>query len=273
MEEIAAALGDAARWRIVELLAERPRSVGELADLTGLRQPQATKHLQTLTRAGLVTVSPLGQRRIAAIEVAALNAFERRLRELIELAESTAGELDTIARYRSALAAEAARADRDRWADGRTFTFERVLAAAPQTVWRYWAEPELLESWWAPPSITITDCRIEARPGGRVILDYRDAEGRYHSAGQVRVAEEPGRLGFDLSLFDPAGAVLFTGRYDLTLTEALEGTRLRLDLGITDTAITASDFIAGINTGWGQVLDQLAHLVAIPTKSPRTPRK
>ncbi|GAB2534872.1 metalloregulator ArsR/SmtB family transcription factor [Nocardia heshunensis] len=259
MEEIAAALGDDARWRIVELLAGRPRSVGEIAELTGLRQPQATKHLQTLAKAGLVTVSPLGQRRIAALEVAALDAFARRLTELVELAESTVGELDTIERYRNALAAEAARADRDRWADGRSFGFERVFTAAPETVWRYWVDPALLESWWAPPSMTITDCLIEARPGGRVILDYRDAEGRYHSAGQVRVADEPAHLEFDMSLFDPAGAVLFTGRYDVTLTEIPEGTRLRLDLGITDTVITASDFIAGIETGWGQVLDQLAH--------------
>jgi len=49
-----AALADSARWRIVELLADRPRSVGVVADLGGLRQPQATKHLQTLERAGLV---------------------------------------------------------------------------------------------------------------------------------------------------------------------------------------------------------------------------
>ena len=72
-----------ARWRIVELLAERPRSVGELAELTGLRQPQTTKHLQTLARAGLVTVFPLGQRRVYAIETAPLAALERRLRELV----------------------------------------------------------------------------------------------------------------------------------------------------------------------------------------------
>ena len=31
MHQIASALGDDARWRMVELLAERPRSVGELA--------------------------------------------------------------------------------------------------------------------------------------------------------------------------------------------------------------------------------------------------
>ena len=52
MEQIAAVLGDGARWRLVELLAERPHSVGELAELTGLRQPQTTKHLQALSRVG-----------------------------------------------------------------------------------------------------------------------------------------------------------------------------------------------------------------------------
>ena len=45
MDEIASALADGARWRIVELLAERPWSVGELAEAAGLWQPQTTKHL------------------------------------------------------------------------------------------------------------------------------------------------------------------------------------------------------------------------------------
>ena len=84
MDRIAAALGDTARWRMVELLAERPRSVGELAELTGLRQPQTTKHLQTLARTGLVTVFPLGQRRVYALEAEPLTALAGRLRELAE---------------------------------------------------------------------------------------------------------------------------------------------------------------------------------------------
>src|SRR4051812_49515506 len=81
MDGIAAALGDAARWRIVELLAERPRSVGELAELSGLRQPQTTKHLQTLARAGLVAVYPLGQRRGYALQTAPLAGPGERGRE------------------------------------------------------------------------------------------------------------------------------------------------------------------------------------------------
>src|SRR5689334_1101816 len=165
MEQLAAALGDGARWRIVELLAERPRSVGELAELTGLRQPQTTKHLQSLARVGLVTVFPLGQRRVYAIETAPLEALEGRLRELVEAAAAHQGDRDVIARYRAAIEEETAAANRDRWADERTFSFERVLAASPVVVWRHWTDPELLASWWAPPSMTIVDCALETQPG------------------------------------------------------------------------------------------------------------
>ena len=63
MEELLGALADPARWRLVALLAERPRPVGVLAELAGARQPQTTKHLQTLERAGVVTSQRSGQRR------------------------------------------------------------------------------------------------------------------------------------------------------------------------------------------------------------------
>jgi uncharacterized protein YndB with AHSA1/START domain/DNA-binding transcriptional ArsR family regulator len=261
MDQIASALGDGARWRIVELLAERPRSVGELAELTGLRQPQTTKHLQTLARAGLVTVFPLGQRRVYAVEAAPLKALARRLRELIETIEAHEDERDVIMRYRAAIEAESAVADRERWADGRTFSFERVLAGPPDVVWRHWVDPDLLASWWAPPPMTVTDCALEPKPGGRAVLEYRDAEGLYHSEGRVHTAREPEHLVFDLSVRDAAAAVSFTGHYDLTLAAVPDGTRLRLVLRITETTVEAVPYIAGIETGWDQVLGNLADAV------------
>lgn len=259
MDEIASALADGARWRIVELLAERPRSVGELAELTGLRQPQTTKHLQTLARAGLVTVFPLGQRRVYAVEPAPLAALERRLRDLVKSIDAHADERDVIARYRAAIDAETAVADGERWADGRTFSFDRLLAAPRDVVWRHWVDPDLLASWWAVPSMTVADCALEPKPGGRALLVYRDAEGRlYPSEGQVHVARAPERLGFDLAVLDDAGAVSFVGHYDLKLSAVSGGTHLRLDLRITDTTVEAVPYIAGIATGWSQVLNNLA---------------
>jgi len=145
--------------------------------------------------------------------------------------------------------------------DGRAFDFERVLDASRDVVWRYWSDPDLLASWWAPPSMTVTDCVLEPRPGGRAVLEYRDAEGTYRSEGRVSAAKRPGHLVFDLSVLDAAGAVAFTGHYDLTLSPDSAGTRLRLDLTITETTIPAVAFIAGIETGWGRVLDQLVDIV------------
>jgi uncharacterized protein YndB with AHSA1/START domain len=258
VDQIASALGDGARWRIVELLAERPRSVGELAELTGLRQPQTTKHLQTLARAGLVTAVPLGQRRVYAVEAAPLRALAGRLRELAGSIEAHGGERDVIARYRAAIETESAAAVREHWADGRTFSFERVLPAPPEVVWRHWVDPGLLASWWAPPPMTVTECVLEPKADGRAVLEYRDAEGRYRSKGRVHAATEPEHLVFDLSVLGPAGAISFTGHYDLSLAPHATGTRLRLDLRVTDTTVEAAPYIAGIETGWGQVLDNLA---------------
>jgi uncharacterized protein YndB with AHSA1/START domain/DNA-binding transcriptional ArsR family regulator len=266
MDRIASSLGDATRWRIVELLVERPRSVGELSELTGLRQPQATKHLQNLGRAGLVSATPLGQRRIYTAEPAALAAFGDRLLALAAAARANEGERDVIARYQAAIEADTAAAQQDRWADGRAFSFGRDLAASPDAVWRHWTDARLLASWWVPPSMTVTDCAIEPVEGGRVVLDYRDAEGHYRSKGVVRAAEAPGRLVFDLSVLDANGAVFFTGHYDLTLADGPQGTNLRLELTITETTVAAVPFIAGIATGWSQVLDNLARTIDDATR-------
>jgi DNA-binding transcriptional ArsR family regulator len=51
------------RRRILDLLRERARPVGELVKLLGLSQPGVSKHLRLLREAGLVHVRQDGQRR------------------------------------------------------------------------------------------------------------------------------------------------------------------------------------------------------------------
>src|SRR2546428_8446434 len=74
-----AALAEPNRLRIVELLNVAPRAVGEIASKLDLRQPQVTKHLQALERAGLVVAHPLGQRRIYALRREPLRQLRVRL--------------------------------------------------------------------------------------------------------------------------------------------------------------------------------------------------
>jgi DNA-binding transcriptional ArsR family regulator len=56
-------LGEPARRRILDLLLERPRLVGELTEELGLSQPGTSKHLRVLREAGLVRVRRDAQRR------------------------------------------------------------------------------------------------------------------------------------------------------------------------------------------------------------------
>lgn len=75
-----AALGDQHRRGIVELLAERPRSVGELADELPISRPAVSRHLRLLKQAGLVSEVAAGTRRIYRLHdegVAAVEAFVR----------------------------------------------------------------------------------------------------------------------------------------------------------------------------------------------------
>ncbi|MEI5527410.1 metalloregulator ArsR/SmtB family transcription factor [Streptomyces brasiliscabiei] len=56
-------LAEPQRRRILDLLLERPRLVGELTEALGLSQPGTSKHLRVLREAGLVRVRQDAQRR------------------------------------------------------------------------------------------------------------------------------------------------------------------------------------------------------------------
>jgi DNA-binding transcriptional ArsR family regulator len=75
------------RRRILDLLRERSRPVGELVKLLGLSQPGVSKHLRLLREAGLVRVRRDGQRRWYELDpepLAEVDAWLEPYRELWE---------------------------------------------------------------------------------------------------------------------------------------------------------------------------------------------
>jgi DNA-binding transcriptional ArsR family regulator len=61
------AIADPTRRRIVELLAVRERTAGELVEEFDLSAPAISQHLNILREAGLVTTRAAGQMRIQAL--------------------------------------------------------------------------------------------------------------------------------------------------------------------------------------------------------------
>ena len=66
-------LGDGTRRAIVELLAERPRAVGELAAVLPVTRPAVSLHLKVLKEAQLVRATPDGTRRVYALDADGLD--------------------------------------------------------------------------------------------------------------------------------------------------------------------------------------------------------
>ena len=91
-----ATLAEPTRLRILDLLRDRPRPVGELVDALGLSQPGVSRHLRVLREARLVDVRPEAQRRIYQVRpqpLAEVDAWLEPYRRLF------AGHLDALERH------------------------------------------------------------------------------------------------------------------------------------------------------------------------------
>ena len=67
-QDVFTAIADPTRRRILDALALRECTVGELVDLVGTAQPNVSKHLKQLGRAELVRVRVDGPRRHYAVQ-------------------------------------------------------------------------------------------------------------------------------------------------------------------------------------------------------------
>src|SRR5690242_3844552 len=74
-----AALSDPTRRGIFEQLAQRPRSVGELAEGVPVSRPAVSQHLKVLKAAGLVADRQEGTRRVYSVDPRGVEAMRHYL--------------------------------------------------------------------------------------------------------------------------------------------------------------------------------------------------
>jgi len=89
-------LAEPHRRRILDLLREQPRLVGELVQRLGLTQPGTSKHLRVLREAGLVRVRRDAQRRWYELRAEPLEEVDAWLEPY---RQEWAGRLDALERH------------------------------------------------------------------------------------------------------------------------------------------------------------------------------
>jgi uncharacterized protein YndB with AHSA1/START domain len=236
------ALAEPNRLRIVELLNEHPSSVGEVADTLGLRQPQVTKHLHTLARAGVVSAHPLGQRRIYALERERLEAF----RQWLGAFDARNGSEDVLEQYRHAV-------------EGPVVSLSRSLPAPPDVLWRYWTSAPLLCEWFAPEHFTVAECEVDPVAGGRLRVVMQEADGSLHAAaGRFLRLDAPRGLSFVMAPLGRDGRPRLRATYAVAMKERGDETDLSLNVRLDSSAGDA----AGMRLGWEQCMTKLAQAIA-----------
>jgi uncharacterized protein YndB with AHSA1/START domain/DNA-binding transcriptional ArsR family regulator len=245
--------------RIAEILNLAPMSVGEITDRLGLRQPQATKHLKALQRAGLVTMHPLGQRRIYSIRRDVFAELGRWLNTFETKHPSEA----VLEEYGAAIKAESATAWKNRdFGRGRGFTFARELAAPASEIWAYWTTGRLVRRWWSPEHFEVVRARLDPVAGGRLEIVMQEGDGTsYTTRGRFIEVRRPNHLRFELRPLGPDGVPLLSAVHDLTLIGQRKRTKLSLTIRVTSAARTAVPALAGMLPGWNQLLDKLERIV------------
>jgi DNA-binding transcriptional ArsR family regulator len=94
------ALADPTRRRIVELLADRERSAGEIAAEFDTSRPGISRHLRVLREHGLVHAREQGQRRLYSLDPQPLVELDEWLGRYRTFWENRLDALDTEIRRR-----------------------------------------------------------------------------------------------------------------------------------------------------------------------------
>ncbi len=136
---------------------------------------------------------------------------------------------------------------------------ERLIRAAPDTVWRCWEEPELFRQWFVPKPVEVTEVDNDLRAGGRAFNVMKLPDGTLmENDGCFLLADKARRLVFTdgmLPGFRPAPDCFMVA--DVTLTPQDGGTLYHAHVMHRTAEQRESHEKMGFLDGWGTTLGQL----------------
>lgn len=138
-----------------------------------------------------------------------------------------------------------------------TVRLHRVIAAAPDKVYRAFLEPDAVASWLPPYGYLCTVHELDAREGGRHRMSFRNfTTGGSHAFGGEYLELRPG------------GRLVYTDRFDdpnlpgeMTVKVTLEAVSVGTDISIEQAGVPDVIPLEACYLGWQQSLDKLTRLV------------
>jgi uncharacterized protein YndB with AHSA1/START domain len=151
-------------------------------------------------------------------------------------------------------------------AEVKEVTFDRTFEAPADKVWQAWTDPEQLKRWWGPDNVTITECEIDPRVGGRVyiVMEATEAMGEYKGTrwpmeGKFTAVEPNSRLTYEAKAWtegDEEGTTLEQTQ-EITFAEDNGKTKMSLKVTLHKIGPKAGMAVEGMKWGFNQQFDKL----------------
>jgi uncharacterized protein YndB with AHSA1/START domain len=144
--------------------------------------------------------------------------------------------------------------------------FERTYDASPEKVWQAWTNPDMIKQWWGPNNVTIPECEVDLRVGGKIyiVMEAGEAMGPYKGTkwpmlGKFTAIEPYSQLSYTARAWTEGQNEQTTidQTTELTLAEENGKTKLKIKAAIYKTGPGAGMAVQGMQHGFTQQLDKL----------------
>jgi uncharacterized protein YndB with AHSA1/START domain len=151
-------------------------------------------------------------------------------------------------------------------AEVKEVTFDRTFDAPADKVWQAWTDPDQLKRWWGPDNVTIPECEIDLRVGGRlyIVMEATEAMGEYKGTrwpmeAKFTVVEPNTKLAYEAKAWtegDKEDTTLDQVQ-EITFAEENGKTKMQLKVTLNKIGPKAGIAVEGMKWGFGQQFDKL----------------
>jgi len=143
---------------------------------------------------------------------------------------------------------------------------EKIYDASPEMVWQAWTNPKMLKQWWGPYNVTIPECEVDLRVGGKfyIVMEAGEGMGPYKGTkwpmlAEFTVVEPNSKLFYNAKAWTEGQneETTIDQTTELTLAEENGKTKLKVRAVIYKTGPGAIMAVEGMQAGFTQQLDKL----------------
>ncbi|MEO6908969.1 MAG: SRPBCC domain-containing protein [Abditibacteriaceae bacterium] len=141
----------------------------------------------------------------------------------------------------------------------------RIINAPRELVFQAWIDPAQFAQWWGPGCFTNPVCKLDTRPGGKILVHMTAPDGTvYPMGGMFHEITPPEKIVMTTTSFrDDKNNEQIENLNTILFTETSDGkTQLALHVVVLKATPEMDGALSGMEAGWSQSFEKLNTLLS-----------